>query len=270
MFSVVIPAYNCSSTIVKVLDSVYLQTRLDLIEEIIIVNDGSTDNTKNIIGEYKRLHPIPEIRYFEQKNKGVSSARNKGIREAVSDWIALLDSDDLWMPDKIEKQAVCVMCNPDICFLGSSKTVKLIFKEYRRGLIRLNAHQLCIRSTPTTPSVIFKRGVALELGLFDEDMHYCEDINFYQKFLLKDSYYILVDDLVKIGIEKKYHGESGLSSKLIDMNRGRNKNVIDLFQMRLIGRIFLTIMILFNYIKLIRRIVVKKYEKMIWLEDIEI
>lgn len=253
MFSVVIPAYNCENTICTVLDSVKNQTRIDLIEEIIIVNDGSTDNTEQIIMQYIENNPKLPINYIKQENKGVSYTRNAGIRKSKSDWIALLDSDDVWLPNKIEQQYEQVKNNPEILFLGSEYPLKIYLKKYTSGVHKLTASALCFRSTPVTPSVIFHRETGIELGLFNESMQYCEDINFYQKFLLKDSYYILAEDLVRIGIGKKYHGASGLSSNLLKMKQGRTKNVIELYNLGCISFFYLSCFLIFNEVKFFRR-----------------
>ena len=106
MFSVVIPAYNCEKTIECVIESVLSQTAFDLIDEVVIINDGSTDGTENIIKnliENKKLGDL--IHYVYQENHGVSYTRNKGIELAKAEWIALLDSDDIWLSNKIERQA---------------------------------------------------------------------------------------------------------------------------------------------------------------------
>ena len=104
MFSVVIPAHNCAKTVTQVLDSVKNQTRADLIEEIIIINDGSTDETAAVISQYVAKHPTMPIVFMNQENLGASATRNKAIRMAKAEWIALLDADDLWMSHKIERQ----------------------------------------------------------------------------------------------------------------------------------------------------------------------
>lgn len=261
MFSVVIPAFNCEKTITSTLDSVKRQTRIDLIDEIIIVNDGSVDSTEEVIVTYINSNPGLNIVYKKHSNHGVSYTRNCGIKIAKSDWIALLDSDDVWKPNKIERQVGCIQQNSDIVFLGSVYPIKFLFREYREGVHKINAYQLCIRSMPTTPSVIFKREIGLELGLYNTQMEYCEDINFFQKFLLIDNYFILADDLVEISIGKNYHGESGLSSNLFKMNAGRNKNVKELREMGLIGTPFMLLMLFFDFLKLIRQLIIKKINK---------
>ncbi len=93
--SVVIPLYNASSTILRAVDSVISQGFSPL--EIIVVNDGSTDGSERKVLEIG----YPLIKLVNQQNAGVSVARNKGISEASGDWIAFLDSDDIWLPDHL-------------------------------------------------------------------------------------------------------------------------------------------------------------------------
>jgi glycosyltransferase involved in cell wall biosynthesis len=261
MFSVVIPAYNCANTIEEVLDSVRKQTRIDLIKEVIVVNDGSVDETESKILAYKEKYSELNIRYFSQSNHGVSYTRNRGIREAHEKWIALLDSDDIWFPHKIERQYNVIKDRNDICFLGCCSRVKFLFKTYTQGLVKLTPKQLCIRYMPNTPSVVFKKDVGIELGLFDESFGHGEDVNFFQKFFLKDSYYILVEELIKIGIGKEFFNSSGLSSDLKKMKEGRERNFREMYKMRLISWPFYKMMVVFGKIKYLRRIVIKRISK---------
>ena len=101
MVSVIIPSYNSEKYIAKTMDSVCAQTYADF--EVLVMNDCSSDRTAEIVESYamidSRIHLINL-----PGNKGVSHARNTGVRMASGDWIAFLDSDDLWAPDKLEKQ----------------------------------------------------------------------------------------------------------------------------------------------------------------------
>ena len=89
--SVIIPTWNRAERLVNALQSVFSQSLLAT--EVIVVDDGSTDDTREIV-----RNQFPDVRYLFQQNKGVSSARNTGIKAASGDWIALLDSDDHWQP----------------------------------------------------------------------------------------------------------------------------------------------------------------------------
>ena len=98
MVSVIIPSYNREKTIKKAIDSVLNQTWNDL--EVIVVDDGSTDNTSQVISEIKD----DRLKYVHQENAGACVARNRGINLASGEIIAFHDSDDLWRVDKLEKK----------------------------------------------------------------------------------------------------------------------------------------------------------------------
>ena len=108
MVSVVIPTYNHEALIVRTLESVFAQTFTDY--EVIVVNDGSPDRTTEIV------HPFiasKRIRYIEQANAGQAAARNRGITEAHGKFIALLDDDDLWPPDSLQRRVETLQQSPD-------------------------------------------------------------------------------------------------------------------------------------------------------------
>ena len=257
MFSVIIPVYNSSCTIQEVLDSVYSQTKRDLIEEVIVVNDGSTDNSVEIVEDYANSHKELNFIVINQTNKGVSGARNTGIKKAKAAWIALLDSDDCWIPEKLELQYDCICENKEILFLGASTDEitqsKIGFKKID-GLINANAKQICIRNFPQTSTVIFKRECINDVGLFDENMRYGEDINYYQKFLIHyDNYYYLPVKVVNYGINKRFHGDNGLSANFHQMHRARCKNTRELFEAHKITFLFYLSMQGLNQVKYMRR-----------------
>ena len=104
--SVVIPTYNRAELVLRALRSVLAQTRPA--EQVIVVDDGSTDDT----GPLVRIQ-FGSVDYLAQENRGVSAARNRGIEVATGEWIALLDSDDEWLPEKLERQMACLEQEPD-------------------------------------------------------------------------------------------------------------------------------------------------------------
>ena len=115
--SVIIPTYNREEYVVKAIDSVLGQKFDDY--EFIVVDDGSTDNTKEIVNKYGDM-----IRYIYQHNSGVSAARNTGIKLAKGEWVAFLDSDDEWRPDYLLTQieygraeSLAFVCRPRISLL---------------------------------------------------------------------------------------------------------------------------------------------------------
>lgn len=108
-FSVVIPAYNCERFIGKTIESVLAQTYGAA--EIIVIDDGSADETARVVEQYSRRM---RISYVRQQNQGPSAARNHGVSLARGDWIAFLDCDDLWYPNKLQTHRDYIMNNPDV------------------------------------------------------------------------------------------------------------------------------------------------------------
>ncbi|MFC2061440.1 glycosyltransferase family 2 protein [Elusimicrobiota bacterium] len=129
--TVIIPTYNRGYIISETIDSVLNQKYQDF--EIIIVDDGSTDNTRTIIEEYIRKNP-DKIRYYYQKKKGGPAARNIGIKKARGKYIANLDSDDISLPDRLEKEIVVLNKHPEIGLVYSDVLLREndITKEWIR------------------------------------------------------------------------------------------------------------------------------------------
>ena len=111
-FSIIIPAYNAAKFIERALDSVRKQSYGNY--EVLVINDGSVDDTEQIIGQYKDKYPKFSINFFSQENKGAGGARNKGIYNANGDYIAFLDADDCWYPEKLEKVNNFLIVHPEI------------------------------------------------------------------------------------------------------------------------------------------------------------
>lgn len=260
MFSVVIPAYNCEKTIRVALESVIKQTAILTVDEIIIINDGSRDQTEKEIQTFISEHSEVKIYYERQDNHGVSYTRNKAIKMAQGDWIALLDSDDAWKEDKLQKQYEILVMHPEVLFLGTQPNLNFGGK-FLNGLCKIDAKQLCIRSVPITSSVVFERKTGLKLGLFSENMSYSEDTNFFQKFLLLDSFYVLNADLIYSARTDKIYGQTGLSSNLRAMHLGRQKNVKELNSLGLIRRPYMYFILIFNRLKYVRRSFLVKKNK---------
>ena len=116
--SVVIPSFNRAYCIAATVDSVLAQTHANL--EVLVVDDGSKDDTADLIA--RRFGDEPRVRYLYQENQGVSAARNYGLRSAQGDYIALLDSDDLWLPWKVEAQLRCLDAIPEAGMVWTDMT----------------------------------------------------------------------------------------------------------------------------------------------------
>jgi glycosyltransferase involved in cell wall biosynthesis len=171
--SVIIPVYNRVNLVGRALASVYAQGRSA--QEVIVVDDGSSDGT----GDYVRTH-FPQARYIRQTNQGVSAARNRGIAAACGEWLAFLDSDDEWLPQKLQIQYQALETNPEyrIChsnemWVRRGRRVNPMRKHAKSGG---NIFRRCLPRCVISPSsVIVHQSVIETVGRFDEAFPACED-----------------------------------------------------------------------------------------------
>ena len=177
--SVVIPTYNRLHSLIIAIESVYSQS--SAVEEIIVVDDGSTDSSADEISQR-----FPDIKLIQQPNRGVSAARNAGIRLASFDWIALLDSDDSWLPEKIcsirqakNLQPEYLLFHSDEIWIRHGVRVNAMKKHLKSGgWIFENCLPLCVISPS---AVVFHRSLLATSGYFDESLPACEDYDLWLK-----------------------------------------------------------------------------------------
>jgi glycosyltransferase involved in cell wall biosynthesis len=181
--SVVIPAYNAGAFIERAVRSVLAQSRPA--DEIIVVDDGSRDNTADVVGRFS-----DQVKLIRQANAGVSAARNAGICAAAGDWITFLDADDEWLPDYLKKQIELLSRNPHLVWsaanyetccdnrhaaemdpalaerlLGGSDYFADYFEAYSRGFVGCS------------DTMLIRKTVLLEAGLFPVNLRIAEDID---------------------------------------------------------------------------------------------
>ncbi|MDR2206774.1 MAG: glycosyltransferase, partial [Flavobacteriaceae bacterium] len=197
--SVIIPMYNAEKTIIKALDSVKKQTDGIQDFEIIVINDGSTDESKSLIDNYIQNNPEMNILLLNQTNGGVSRARNAGLKIAKGNYIALLDADDEWLPEKIQTQINYFENEKiNIDFLATVRNNHKILFPYKikNNLAEITFKKLLIRNEAQPSTVIFKKKILENTGYFDENQRYAEDVNFWMRISLKNKMYILNENLV--------------------------------------------------------------------------
>ena len=211
--SVIIPTFNRAAFLKDAIDSILLQTFLP--DEIIIVDDGSTDNTKDLVKEY-------DVKYFYQENQGVSSARNLGIKETKNDWIVFLDSDDIFTSDKLKTQIDFHLQNPHILishtdelWIRDGKRVKQKSRhEKPSGVCFLENISFC-KIGPST--VMVHKSIFEKVGVFDEALPLCEDYDLWLR-ILKDYEIGLIDE--KLTHKRAGHGDQ-LSFSTYGLDRFR-------------------------------------------------
>lgn len=178
MFSIVIPLYNKETTICKTIESVLNQSFQQF--ELIIVNDGSTDNSLDVIESIYDLR----IRIINKPNGGVSSARNRGIEEAIYQYIALLDADDIWgsgyledMYSLIEEYPLAEVYSSNFEFIYPNKKAHFATNGLSRGYIDNYFKLACESVIIHSSSVIIMKSAIVKVGGFNENITRGEDID---------------------------------------------------------------------------------------------
>jgi glycosyltransferase involved in cell wall biosynthesis len=200
-FSVVIPVYNASEFIKDTLDSIKNQTYKNY--EVLVTNDGSIDNTEEVLNNYKVSNPKFPLSYITQKNNGVSSARNNAIFKANGNYVAFLDQDDLWFPYKLEKAAEVLSSNMNIDVLYH-KAIAVgwgrvnIFLKSRALKEPVYLDLLFNGSKIGISTAVVKRDKLLEVGGFSPYYIYGEDYELWLRLARQGvNFYYLPDFLSK-------------------------------------------------------------------------
>ena len=218
--SVVIPTLNRINTLQRAIDSVINQTYKPA--EIIVVDNGSSDGTLKFLREQ-----YPKITILTENKIGVSSARNKGIKKSINQWIALLDSDDAWHPRKLEIQTSMLdsalkeynLIHTDEVWFRNNKHINQMKKHKKQGgYIFERCLSLCCISPS---SVLFKKNILDKVGLFDESLPVCEDYDMWLKICSSEEVLFAQDKLTY-----KYGGHKDqLSKSYWGMDRFRIKSI---------------------------------------------
>lgn len=185
--AVLVAVYNEQEFIRAALRSVLQQTRVDLISEIIVVDDGSEDSTPEVINDFVESHDL--VRGIRQRNQGLAAARNTGLRHTTSEWVCFLDADDEWRSNKLQRQWAAASAQRDVS-LWYTDTQR--FGDERR---RVRARELPMdrrdaliqyvrRDCPIIPStVLARREVFAELGGFDTELKYAQDTEMWARII---------------------------------------------------------------------------------------
>lgn len=183
--SVIIPVYNGAKYIEETLRSVYAQTFQDF--EIIAVDDGSTDNISDIMRKY-----TDRVKFISQENKGISAARNKAILESTGEYLAFIDQDDLWLPQKLEKQIALFEKNPkvglvfcDTIFFNEKGDLYNIYRKESpaRGMV---FGELLSNYFLSLETVVIRKKALLSLAQwFDEQFNMAEEMDLFLRIAYK-------------------------------------------------------------------------------------
>ncbi len=237
LVSVIIPTFNRGWILKEAIDSVLAQSFKNF--ELIVVNDGSTDNTLDILSLYKN-----DIIAVNQDNKGVSGARNRGIALSSGKFIAFLDSDDFWMPNKLSVQVDffntnhdALICQTDEIWIRNNIRVNPK-KRHKKlsGMIFEPSLNLCLVSPS---AVMIKRELFKTVGLFDENLPACEDYDLWLRISCIYPVYLIDIPLIikRGGHNDQLSGMSGLDKyRIIALNKMITSGLLSKNQYRAVVR----------------------------------
>jgi glycosyltransferase involved in cell wall biosynthesis len=234
MISIIIPTYNRASFLKEAIQSVldqdyFLSSDPVYLFELLIIDDGSTDNTKKIVKAFG-----DRVKYHYQANKGISASRNLGLQLAKGDYIAFLDSDDLWTRAKLRMQMNLMdsLSGAEVCYteeMWIRKGIRVNPKKKHQkhsGWIFDKVLPLCLLSLS---SALFRREVFEEVGHFDEELPVCEDYDFGIRVTQKFPVYLIPRPLI---VKRGGHPDQ-LSKKFWGMDRFRIKALEKALNLRL-------------------------------------
>jgi glycosyltransferase involved in cell wall biosynthesis len=220
--SVIIPTYNRAELLRSAIESALKQTFTDY--EIIVSDDRSTDHTREVVKSFKDKR----IKYLVNKsNMGPSATRNSAILASKGEYIAFLDDDDEWIPEKLQKQVELLdKSPPKICGVYSDRLIidrlsnKIVSEGLQSNKVRGNLlSQLAMRNQINTCTVLVRKRCLDEVGLFDETISYMEDRDLWIRLSLNWGFEYINEPLTRTYVHKQGH----LSARLKEQIEGREK-----------------------------------------------
>jgi glycosyltransferase involved in cell wall biosynthesis len=208
--SVVIPVHNGEQYLAQAIESVLAQTHRDL--ELLVIDDGSTDGSRAIMEHYARGDA--RIRILSQANRGVSAAGNRGFEEARGEWVARLDADDLFLPDKLERQIAFIRQHPDVRIVGTlgyfiNRAGKVIGLVSTDGpFTRAQFEKMAGRGEPVFfvhSSTLMHRETVLAVGGYREQFVQAEDVDLWLRMAEKGHLLLKMPEPLLL---YRLHGES--------------------------------------------------------------
>lgn len=221
--SVIIPAYNAEETISSALELVRRQSQSPA--EVLVVDDGSTDRTAEVVTGFLQANALHSWRLIQQVNSGPANARDAGIRSAVGSHIALLDADDVWLPEKLALSTTLLLRH-GLDLLGAHVHSAVESDEVRM----LDRRAMLFRNPFFTSTTVFSRSAYFEVGGFDREQRYSEDYKLWLAFAWRDKRCGLMNRPCAIYRSHPVGARLSLSSQLWKMQRSESSNFTWLYR----------------------------------------
>lgn len=254
--SVVIPCFNCKETLERAVESVCRQTYLP--REIILVDDCSDEATRTEMRRLSEVYTSPRVLiFYSEANRGAAAARNRGWSESSGEYIAFLDADDSWHPQKLEFQVKAIIeKRPNL--IGCGFDVCNDVAPYISGVSGFEVNEikpvtLLLKNVFPTPGVVLRADLPFR---FDPAKRYSEDYKLWLEICLKSGACYKLDAPL-VYLYKAPFGASGLSADISKAQAGELDTYKSLFQQGLINRFAFGCLWLFSSIKYARRIAIR-------------
>lgn len=271
--SAVIPCYRCKNTIERAIKSIAQQTYLP--EELILVDDLSDDGTIEYINELKVKFKDLNIRIIRhEKNRGPGAARNSGWEVAAMPYLAFLDADEAWHPNKLEIQYAIMVSHPEFDVCGHRRTVVRSGNTDigDRGIFEVDLNEqipvkplrkisTLLRNPFATSSVMLKSEIKYR---FESEKFHSEDYLLWLTCILSGLTLARIDATLA-SIYKEPFGEGGLSQDLIAMQKGNMANYRKLYELGLLSKWMVVLFTGISILKFIRRIILYTFRQLLKL-----
>lgn len=260
--SVIIPCYRCIETIERAIISVSEQTLIPF--ELILVDDYSQDGTLPLLYKIQSKYSKGWIKIIEsQSNSGAATARNLGWEAATQDFIAFLDSDDSWHPQKIEIQYGWMLKNPQVQLTGhlciqiandsNLDDFNIDYTPHINEFHPVSKYRMLLSNHFSTPSVMLRRNLKFK---FKDGKRYSEDYLLWAEIICSGNECYL-SKLPLAYLYKSHYGEGGLSAQLWNMEKGEINTYWNLYHTKNISMIFLFTLISYSFNKYILRLLIQ-------------
>lgn len=259
----VIPTFNSEKVVVRALDSVVNQSVRP--REIIVVDDASTDGTVEVVRKFAEQHTEVEL-IVNERNLGPGPTRNKGWSLAKSDFVAFLDADDSWHPQKIERQLKFFAEHPGEVACGTTHLIadrncaQTTIKGDASQISRFSLTDLLRRNRFSTPSAMLRQDITQR---FDSNLRLAEDYLLWMSIAAEHGHVSRIEQPLTT-LYKPIFGSAGLSSKTLPMFLGEIKALNALRMNRSISSPRFLLSALWSALKLLRRLPTSTLRRLIW------
>lgn len=251
------PVYNSGLSAISAINSILGQSYGPT--EVIVIDDGSTDNSASLLREHF-IGAADIVHVYSIPNCGAAGARNQGIKTSTAEWIAFLDSDDAWHPQKMQQQFRAVAAQPSLRLVGALTNMagfSCTAPAQTQLMTPVTHKHLLFKNWFQTSTVIVHRNVIQEVGGFPVGRRYAEEGDFFMRIAARFPTALINAVLVDYAGGKRGFGTAGLSANLWRMELGELSNIRGVWARGDSGLLLTSAALTFSLVKFFRRVVIR-------------